>query len=150
MSICEILLNCESDLENIKTIRDSIIHKGKEAIIEISNNQVYFRIPKKSPYGEENCLPDILFLGNDKNFPLKKYLRTLTISLINYLENLGNTIGQEFYNKNNSYRVEFAALVGICIKDFKGLINTEEFNEQINENERLKDNPKMNDGITHA
>jgi len=123
-SINKIILDCESDLDNIRTIRDAIIHKGKEPIIEITNNQIYFRIPQKPPYGKENSLPDILSIGNDNNYPLKKYLRVLTIRLINYMEQLGNTIGQEFYNKDNNYRVELTALVGICMKDFIEFLNT--------------------------
>ena len=123
-SINETIMICESNLNDVKTIRDAIIHKGKEAIIEITNNEVYFRIPKKPPYGKENCLPDILCLGIDNNFPLIKYLKTLTIRLMNYLEQLGETIGQEFYNKDNSYRVELTALVGICMRDFKEFLDT--------------------------
>lgn len=124
-SINETILDIESDLDNIRTIRDAIIHKGKEPIIEITNNQVYFRIPQKPPYGKENCLPDILFLGKDNNYPLKKYLRILTIRLIDYMERLGNVIGEEFYKKNNNYRVELTALVGISMKDFIEFLKTE-------------------------
>jgi len=125
-SINKTILDCEFDLDNIRKIRDAIIHKGKEPIIEITNNQVYFRIPQKPPYGKENSLPDILFLGKENNYPLNKYLRALTKRLINYMERLGNTIGQEFYNKDNNYRVDLTALVGICMKDFIEYLNTEE------------------------
>lgn len=75
-------------LEDIKTIRDSIIHKGKESIVEFKDNDIFFRIPVKAPYGVENALPDILHLGNS-DYPLTNYLKELTISLFDFMENLG-------------------------------------------------------------
>jgi hypothetical protein len=111
----------KEDLEVIRKIRDSIIHKGKESLIIITDNDVLFRIPSKAPYGVENSLPDILDLGNS-NYPLLIYLRKLTVNLINYMEQLGNLMFLEF-KKDENYRLELTALIGICIKDFNEFIH---------------------------
>ncbi len=116
----EFMKNSRNELEIIKTIRDLIIHKGKESIIEIKENKTLFRIPSKSLYGKENALPDILGLGNS-DFPLLDYLRTLTLRLFGFLENLGTLLILELKNDDN-YRLELTALVGICVKDFNDFL----------------------------
>jgi len=122
-SVYRSLAMVRSDLEDIRNIRDSIIHHGKEPIVHIENNSLTLRIPKTAPYGKENALPDILSIGDD-NYPLLAYLRELTLRLVNYTEYLGNALFDEFRNKDNTYKVFLTALIGVCIKDFREYITT--------------------------
>ncbi len=120
----DLMKNSRNKLENIKIIRDLIIHKGKESIIELKEEETVFRIPSKSPYGKENALPDILRLGNS-DYPLENYLRTLTLKLFDFLEKLGTILIMELKN-NANYRLELTALIGICVKDFNDFLHPDE------------------------
>lgn len=122
-SIYRSLKKVTSDLEDIKNIRDSIVHHGKEPIAHLENNSLTLRIPQSAPYGKENALPDILSIGAD-NYPLLAYLRELTLRLVNYTEDIGNTLFDEFRSKDNTYNVFLTALIGICIKDFREYLMT--------------------------
>jgi len=122
-SIYRPLTIVKSDLEDIKNIRDSIIHHGKEPIVHIENNSLTLRIPKSAPYRAENALPDILSIGAG-DYPLLAYLRELTLRLVNYTEDLGNTLFDELRDKDNTYKVFLTALIGVCIKDFREYITT--------------------------
>jgi|LSQX01.2.fsa_nt_gb hypothetical protein len=115
-----LMKNARNEFENIKTIRDLIIHKGKESIIQIKENETVFRMPSKPPYGKGNALPDIHDLGNS-DYPLMEYLRTLTLTLFEFIEKLGTILIMELKN-NVNYRLEFTVLVGICIKDFNNFL----------------------------
>jgi hypothetical protein len=110
-----------SKLEIIKAIRDSIIHKGKEPIVEIKKDNIFLRIPTKAPYGSENALPDILHLGNT-DYPLIPYLRELTVSLFDFTENIGGFLLEEL-SKQEGYLLDLTALVGICIEPFNEFLN---------------------------
>ena len=125
----DLMKNSRNELENIKTIRDLIIHKGKESIIGIKEKETVFRIPSKSLYGKGNALPDILGLGNS-DYPLEDYLRELTLKLLGFLENLGTLLIMELKN-NDNYRLELSALVGICVKDFNDFLYPNETRNNI-------------------
>lgn len=116
------LRDTKAELDNIREIRDSIIHRGKEPIVEINDNNIFFRIPSKSPYGQQNSLPDILDLGNE-NYPLFDYLKVLTLKLFQYLENLGNIMIDELYTKNNITNLKLTSLTGTCMPDFIKYLN---------------------------
>jgi hypothetical protein len=120
----DLMKSSRNELENIRTIRDLIIHKGKEPIIELKGNETVFRIPSKPPYGTENALPDILGLGNS-DYPLEGYLRTLTLKLFEFLDKLGTILIMEL-QKNDNYRLELTALIGICVKDFNDFLYADE------------------------
>lgn len=125
--LAKLLNKIEPDFVEIKTIRDLIIHKGKETIIEIRKREILFRIPSKSPYGEENSLPNILEL-NVQDYPLFDYLRKLTLKLFDFMENLSVILINEA-NKIEEYRVELTALIGICINDFNDFLYPTEKNK---------------------
>jgi hypothetical protein len=122
--LIDLMKNSKNELDNIRRIRDLIVHKGKESIIELKGSETVFRIPSEPPYGEENLLPDILGLGNS-GYPLEDYLRTLTLKLFGFLEQLGTKLFMEL-KKNDKYRLELTALIGICVKDFNDFLNPHE------------------------
>jgi hypothetical protein len=122
--IYELMINTECELKNIRLIRDAIIHHGKESIITLNEKEPVFRIPKTAPYGVENYLPDILSLGNI-DYPLFNYLKALSIKMINYMESLGNIMGEEFYMKDKDFKLKLTALTGICMKNYLEFLFTE-------------------------
>lgn len=120
-SVLSIFKKVENDLNDIRLIRDTIIHKGKEPIIEFENGKYFIRIPLQPPFGVGNNLPDILSIGNDK-YPLLDYLKVLTIRLLNYMEDLAQCLYKELHYKRKDFIMELCALVGICIPDFREYI----------------------------
>ncbi|MDD4429427.1 MAG: hypothetical protein PHG64_13705 [Paludibacter sp.] len=115
----------KSDLDDIKSIRDSIVHHGKEPIIHIEDNKLFLKIPKSAPNWDENALPDLLSLGSD-DYPLFAYLRELTIRLINYTEDLGHVMLGEFVKNDSKFNVFLTGLIGVCISNFRAFITSDE------------------------
>lgn len=124
INIKQLFERTENDLGNVIRIRDLIIHKGKETIITIKENQPYFIIPGRVQSSEENSLPDIMNL-NKKDYPLFGYLRILTRNLINYMESLGYIIIEELQIRSDKkkYNLELTALIGYCMKEFNDFLN---------------------------
>lgn len=88
------IFNIDKDLQNVRLIRDAIIHHGKEPVVSFEADQsVMFKIPSViGNYGSKNLLPDILHLDTD-TFPLFDYLREMTTSLLRNMEEMGNLLG---------------------------------------------------------
>jgi len=124
LNIKQLFERTENDLGNIIRIRDLIIHKGKETIITLKENQPYFIIPGRGQSSEENSLPDIMNLDK-KDYPLYGYLRILTRNLINYMEYLGYNIIEEMQKRSDKkkYKLELTALIGYCMKEFNDFLN---------------------------
>ena len=77
------LLDIEPYLEEIRTIRDYIVHKGKEIIITKKANQLFMRIPKTGLYSNDNLLPNILNTS-EIDYCLEDYIRELNKSVLKY------------------------------------------------------------------
>ncbi|MBE9466809.1 MAG: hypothetical protein IMY72_00650 [Bacteroidetes bacterium] len=109
-------INLKHDLDVIKKIRDTIVHDGKEPFIDIIDNEFSFKVSASNLIC--NDIIDILSTGNNQ-FPLFKYLKTLTNTLFNSIEVLGNILGNESHKRNSKFVIERTAISGISIADFK-------------------------------
>lgn len=109
-------------LNMIRTIRDAIIHDGKEPIVTIQLNVPYFRIPKNINNPYETLLPNLLELDS-QDFPIFPYLQCITRTLLIHMDELGTIIGNDAYSKDNNYYCELPVLIGICIPEFVSFIH---------------------------
>lgn len=110
--IIEIFLENEELFENIKTIRDLIIHKGKEPVIYTIDDEYYFSLHTGSNYPFKNVVKDIL--GTEKEmYPLFPYLSKITNSMLLMTHNLGMEIAEIL-----KLKLHLSALEGVCIPGF--------------------------------
>ncbi|SFI42967.1 hypothetical protein SAMN05192551_1221 [Tindallia magadiensis] len=116
--VIDVFINCEKNLDNIRTIRDLIIHKGKEPILFIENSgEVKFSINTITKDGSVNLLPNILD-EDSQIYDMKKYIIKITNNTFNYIEDLGHVMYQEFLKKDSNYRVYLGGLTGLCMTNF--------------------------------
>lgn len=110
---------CKYDFDNIKKIRDAIIHHGKEPAVSLNKgDKILFRIPiHVGNYYSKNLLPNVLGL-EEAEYPLMDYIRNITVNLFVNMECIGNSIGNDYMNKSHSEQLCLYGLIGICIKDF--------------------------------
>jgi len=111
------LLSMETSLQDIKTIRDAIIHDGKEPLITFSSGIPQIRINRSSYKRDESLLPDLLNLGL-LDYPMFPYLQQLSRVLFTDMERLGEEIITYFNTKDDAFRFELVALIGICVEEF--------------------------------
>ncbi|MNJ87458.1 hypothetical protein D3C87_49780 [compost metagenome] len=116
------LLNMENSLQTVKTIRDAIIHDGKEPMITFSKGMPQITIIRNSYKRDESLLPDLLELGS-LDYPMFPYLQRISNILFTDMERMGEEIITYFALKDENYRFELVALIGICIEEFIGFIN---------------------------
>lgn len=116
------LLTMETSLENIKTIRDAIIHDGKEPMITFSSGIPQIRINKSSYKRDESLLPNLLNLGL-LDYPMFPYLQRMSNILFTDMEYLGEEIIRFFIIKDGTFRFELVALIGICIEEYIGFLH---------------------------
>lgn len=125
-------VECEENLDNIRMIRDLIIHKGKEPILFFENSgEIKFSINQITNDKNKNLLPNIL---NEESqlYDLKKYLAKITNNTFEYIEKLGTAMHHEFLKKDKDYRIYLGGLVGMCIPNFIEFLG---WNESGNQNE---------------
>lgn len=118
------LLSMEISLQDIKTIRDAIIHDGKEAMITFSSGIPHIRISRNSYKRDESLLPDLLNLGL-LDYPMFPYLQKISHILFTDMERLGEEIINYFINKDDTLRFELVALIGICVEEFIRFLHTD-------------------------
>lgn len=111
------LLSMETSLQDIKTIRDAIIHDGKEPMITFSSGIPQIRINRSSYNRDESLLPDLLNLGL-LDYPMFPYLQQTSHILFTDMERLGEEIITHFIAKDDAFRFELVALIGICVEEF--------------------------------
>lgn len=116
----DMILNIDTDLQNVRIIRDGIIHHGKEPVVSFEvDRSVKFKIPSViGNYSSPTLLPDILELGSD-TFPLFDYLREITLRLLRNMEEMGNLLG--FYwlqGSNKEWPLYYYGLMGYCMEPF--------------------------------
>ncbi|WP_459212403.1 hypothetical protein [Aquimarina rhabdastrellae] len=114
--IQDFLLDIEPYLDEIKTIRDSIIHKGKEIILTRKEEEVYIRIPKTGLYSNDNILPNILN-SKEVNFNMNRYIREITKSFFYYSELLGYILLIELFEKNE-FKWNLYSITNYCMEEF--------------------------------
>jgi hypothetical protein len=116
LRIHNFLFDIEPYLNEIRTIRDSIIHKGKEIIITKRNNEIFIRIPKTGLFGNDNILPNILNC-NEVDYNMNDYIREVTKSIFKYSEDLGIIILLELFEKGK-FNWNIYSITNYCMDEF--------------------------------
>ncbi|USD24568.1 hypothetical protein [Flagellimonas marinaquae] len=118
--IKQFLINVEPDLSDIRIIRDSIIHKGKEILVRRSDKGLFIRIPKKEPFGTDTILPNVLN-SNSYEYPLESYLRKITKSFFRNSEDLGVIVLTEMLEREK-FNWHLHSITNYCMEDFTKFI----------------------------
>jgi len=121
--IINFLKDVTADLEDIKTIRDSIIHKGKDIMLTRSSGQLLMRIPIKDLYSKDNLLPNILET-EDLNYDVVKYLNKMIKTTLSNMEILGEVLLNEIY-QDEYFKFDLYAITNYCIDDFNDFLISE-------------------------
>jgi hypothetical protein len=104
-------------LNEIREIRDLVIHKGKEILISKDENKSYqIRIPKTSMYSDDNILPNILD-SQDVNYNLYDYLRVITKKIFTHTEDIGVIMLNDIII-NKKYEWTIFAIGNQCLSEF--------------------------------
>ncbi len=110
------LVDIEPYLEEIRTIRDFIVHKGKEIIITKKDDQLFIRIPKTGLFSNDNLLPNILN-SSEIDYNMDDYIRELTKSIFKYSEDLGMILLIELFEKEK-FNWNLYSITNYCMEDF--------------------------------
>lgn len=115
----------QSDLDDIKKIRDSIIHKGKDIMLTRESGKLYMRMPIKDLFTKDNLLPNILEAEN-LNYDVEQYLSKIIKTAFRNMEILGEVLLSEVY-KNENYNFSLYAISNYCIDDFNEFLILKKF-----------------------
>ncbi len=124
-SIIWYLSHIKNDLENIRLIRDSIIHKGKEIFLTRKYNKIFMRVPKAEKYSHDNLLPNIIN-SNEVDFDIEEYLSKIIKTTFSNMETLGIILYNEIY-KNPSFTFDYYSISNYCIDEFNLFLLTKNF-----------------------
>jgi len=124
-SIIWYLSHIKTDLENIRKIRDSIIHKGKEIFLTRKSGKILMRVPISEKYSNDNLLPNILNT-EEIDYEMEAYLSKLFKTTFTNLETLGVIIYNEI-NKNEDFKFDLYSISNYCIDDFNLFLLTKKF-----------------------
>lgn len=124
-SIIWYLNHINTDLDNIKKIRDSIIHKGKDIVLTRRLNKLLMRIPIKSTYSNDNLLPNIL-KSEDENYDVYEYLNKIIKTTFSNMEDLGVILFNEIY-QNQDFEFNLYSLTNYCIDEFNEFLINKNF-----------------------
>jgi hypothetical protein len=115
--VIDVFLQYENVFENIKTIRDLIIHKGKEPVIYKDDKEYFFAVHVGS-FPQSNVAKDILGTGKEI-YPLIPYLSKLTNQVLDFTSDLGLAIYECLtIRRGEEIAINYSALEGICIPGF--------------------------------
>ncbi|WP_290806604.1 hypothetical protein [Flavobacterium sp.] len=115
-SIIWVLDNIESDLNDIKKIRDNIIHKGKDFLLTRKEGVLFMRVPIKETNSNDNLLPNIL-KSNDIDYNVEKYLNKIIKTTLKNIEDFGVIIHNEIFN-NSEIQFNLYSISNYCIDEF--------------------------------
>jgi len=115
-NIIWVLNNIESDLNDIKQIRDNIIHKGKDFLITRKEGVLFMRVPIKETNSNDNLLPNIL-KSNDIDYNVEKYLNKIIKTTLKNIEDFGVIIYNEISNKSE-LQFNLYSISNYCIDEF--------------------------------
>lgn len=121
-SIIWILKNIENDLDDIKQIRDNIIHKGKDFLLTRKEGILYMRVPIKETNSNDNLLPNILET-NDLDYNVEKYLNKIIKTTLKNIEDFGVIIYNEISN-NSEFQFKLYSISNYCIDEFNEFLIT--------------------------
>lgn len=121
LEIHNFLININPVLNEIRTIRDLIIHKGKEILISRKNDRkFYIKIPKKGFSDNDNMLPNILN-SEDSEYELYSYLRQITKKVFKHIEDIGAVMLNDNI-KHSKYSWTYYAIVNPCLNEFNDFL----------------------------
>ena len=115
-NIRNVLPKIELNLREISSIRDKIIHKGKEILLIQKGSEFYIRIPSTGLFGNENILPNVID-SNEIDFNLNEYLRVITKKTFSCLEEFGEAMLIEIFEKDKIIW-NYYAISNYCIDEF--------------------------------
>lgn len=122
-NIIWVIKNIEEDLNDIKQIRDSIIHKGKDFLLTRKNGILYMRIPIKETNSNDNLLPNIL-ITNDIDYNVEQYLNKIIKTTLKNIEDFGVTLYNEIADKPE-FHFGYYAISNYCIDEFNEFLITQ-------------------------
>jgi hypothetical protein len=111
-----VLGNIADDLNDIKQIRDNIIHKGKDFLLTRKEGVLYMRVPIKETNSNDNLLPNIL-KTNDIDYNVEKYLNKIIKTTLKNIEDFGVIISNEISN-NPEIQFNLYSISNYCIDEF--------------------------------
>jgi hypothetical protein len=115
-NIIWVLGNIEDDLNDIKQIRDNIIHKGKDFLLTRKEGVLFMRVPIKETNSNDNLLPNIL-KTNDIDYNVEKYLNKIIKTTLKNIEDFGVIISNEISN-NPEIQFNLYSISNYCIDEF--------------------------------
>lgn len=115
-NIIWVLNNIEGDLNDIKQIRDNIIHKGKDFLLTRKAGVLFMRVPIKETNSNDNLLPNIL-KSNDIDYNVEKYLNKIIKTTLKNIEDFGVIIYNEISN-NSEIQFDLYSISNYCIDEF--------------------------------
>lgn len=115
------LVNIYPVLTEIRTIRDLIIHKGKEILISRKGDEkFYIKIPKRGSSTNENMLPNILNT-KDSEYELYSYIRQITKKVFKQTEDIGTIMLNDIIKKNK-FSCTYYGIVNQCLNEFNDFL----------------------------
>lgn len=115
-NIIWILNNIENDLNDIKQIRDNIIHKGKDFLLTRKEGILFMRVPIKATNSNDNLLPNILNT-NEIDYDVEKYLNKIIKTTLKNMEDFGVIITNEI-SSNSEIKLNLYSISNYCIDEF--------------------------------
>ncbi|MFV8327924.1 hypothetical protein [Flavobacterium sp. ZS1P14] len=115
-NIIWVLNNIESDLNDIKQIRDNIIHKGKDFLLTRKEGILFMRVPIKEINSNDNLLPNIL-KTDDIDYNVNKYLNKIIKTTLKNIEDFGVVIYNEV-SSNSEIHFNLYSISNYCIDEF--------------------------------
>lgn len=122
--VIEILKDNEQVFETVKIVRDLIIHKGEENLVNLnSDGTLCFTLYKNKQGTIINMAPDILNT-NQTEYPIMKYLSVLTIRVMNFLDLFGRALFH-FFEEIQGFQLPLwlTGLGGYCMTGFIAFLN---------------------------
>lgn len=112
-----LLASIKSEFNLIKSIRDFIIHSGKQ--ISLLKDQDGYKL---GPFNDDGILIEFLSGENGKYEYLIPYLSQRTENMLNFGEEIGRIIHREFIRMHGEFPFMLCALEGVCIPSFVKLL----------------------------
>lgn len=110
------LNSIENDLNDIRLIRDSVVHKGKEVVLTRKDKKLLMRIPKTVLYTDDNLLPNILNC-DEVDYDVKEYLQKLIKKTFENIEILGVIISNKIFEEEK-FPFYLFQITNYCMEDF--------------------------------
>jgi hypothetical protein len=124
--IIESMMRNEHVFESVKKVRDLIIHKGEDTIVDRNSDKtICFTLYKHKDGDVINMATDLLET-NQPEYPVMKYLSELTRQVLNFLDLFGRALFHCFEEvKGFPLPLWLTALAGHCMPAFIKFLNND-------------------------